>query len=268
MQVATVERRWYDKGGPVIVFFREADMPLLDHFHPPLRDRRDWGPFHGKWANTISDQLNAHLLPSAYVAEPYLKWGRMFEIDVGTVDEEPHVQAVPSDEGGVATAVWAPPRPTISTAIDFADLDAIEVKVYHLSGGRKLVSVVELISPANKDRPAHRKAFVTKCAAYLQQGISVIVIDVVTERTQNLHAELLDLLDLNSETAGTDFDLYAVAYRTVGRGDNWKLEAWPEPLALAKGLPTLPLWLDDELSLPLDLEQTYSDACRLLRIKL
>jgi hypothetical protein len=69
--------------------------------------------------------------------------------------------------------------------------DVIEVQVFSTSAGPILVGAVELVSPANKDRASHREAFVTKCASYLQQGIGLVIADVVTERRANLHAELL-----------------------------------------------------------------------------
>ena len=37
-------------------------------------------------------------------------------------------------------------------------------------------------------------------------------------------------------------------------------------LAVGKPLPTLPLWLSDELNVSLDLEAGYEDTCRILRI--
>jgi hypothetical protein len=39
-----------------------------------------------------------------------------------------------------------------------------------------------------------------------------------------------------------------------------------ESLALGKPLPTLPPWLADNLAVPLELEATYAETCRILRI--
>ena len=33
-------------------------MPLLDHFHPPLKGQRHWESFHGRWAASMADFLN------------------------------------------------------------------------------------------------------------------------------------------------------------------------------------------------------------------
>ena len=40
-----------------------------------------------------------------------------------------------------------------------------------------------------------------------------------------------------------------------------------EQLALGTALPTLPLWLASNFSVPLDLESTYEETCQVLRIR-
>jgi len=44
------------------------------------------------------------------------------------------------------------------------------------------------------------------------------------------------------------------------------LQTWPYPLVVGQPLPTLPLWLSTDHSVPLDLEASYEDTCRMLRI--
>ena len=63
-------------------------MPLLDHFRPPLSQRRHWDSFHGAWAEAIALQLNQSLLPADFVAEARVKLGGQVEIDVGTFAED------------------------------------------------------------------------------------------------------------------------------------------------------------------------------------
>jgi hypothetical protein len=240
-------------------------MPLLDHFHPPLSKQRHWDSFHGAWAEAIARHLNEDLLPPRYVAEARVKIGTRVEIDVATLEEANSLAAASSDEGGIA--VWAPPQPTVSVPLDFAGLDIIEIHIINDEEGPTVVSAIELVSPANKDRPANRRAFAVKCASYLQDGVSVMIVDVVTERRGNLHAELLDLLKLNLKTPTLAHDdLYATAYRPLIRPDQTRLEFWIEALALGATLPTLPLWLSADLVLPLNLEQAYLAACAARRI--
>lgn len=237
-------------------------MPLLDHFHPPLSRLRHWDSFHGGWAEAIAVHLNQDLLPPNYVAEAQVTVGPRAEIDVGTFEG---TNGATGGEGEVA--VWAPPRPVAVAPVGFTHSDLFEVQIINDEEGPRVVAAIELISPANKNRPGNRHIFAVKCASYLQQDISVVMVDVITERTGNLHRELLQLLNLTVATpCQSAADLYATAYRTATREEIVNLEMWVEPLALGSRLPTLPLWLGPELSVPLDLEQTYAAACAARRI--
>ena len=120
------------------------------------------------------------------------------EIDVRTFAE--HEMSAGSESGGVA--VWAPPKPIATAALDFPDPDVFEVQVLSEEEGPRLVAAIELVSPANKDRPEHRRAFVAKCAALLQNRVSVMVVDLVTTRNFNLYGDLLELIGQADPTLG------------------------------------------------------------------
>src|SRR4051812_7259154 len=62
-------------------------MPLLDHFRPPLYPRHQWASFHSNWATRIADALNRRWLPPGFLAEEYTTSGARLEIDVATFDE-------------------------------------------------------------------------------------------------------------------------------------------------------------------------------------
>jgi hypothetical protein len=225
-------------------------VPLLDHFHPPLSLRRHWQGFHSAWINAIVQQLNGGLLPQRFHAEPAI-----------------NLRGI-SSGNGVSTAAWAPPRPPLVAAADFSNLDAFEAHVFYDEGGFRLAAAVELVSPANKDRPGSRRAFADKCAIYLRERVGVVVIDVVTERLSDMHAELLEATDLAASPLAwhSATNLSAIAYRTAGPNESPRVEAWPEALTLGEPLPTVPLWIAAEVAVPLDLEQGYAAACRTLRI--
>src|SRR5206468_9637322 len=90
-------------------------MPLRDHFRPPLDDQTSWEGFHGQWPAMIVQAL-ARKLPPRYVAAPRVHSGAFVEVDVATYEKDvpdpPFPDADNGNGGGVATAVWAPPRPT------------------------------------------------------------------------------------------------------------------------------------------------------------
>ena len=139
--------------------------------------------------------------------------------------------------------------------------------VFEAEAGATLVAAVELVSPANKDRASHRRAFAVKCASYLCQGVSLILIDIVTTRLANLHNEMMSLLGHGSALAlPLDFGLYAVAYRPLVRSGVEEIDIWPTALAIGGALPIVPLALNAELCLPLDLEATYTTACQRRRL--
>jgi len=236
-------------------------MPLLDHFHPPLSRRRHWEGLHAAWANAICRHLNADLLPPRFFAEAQVHAGGRSEVDVATFEEELGLAV----EGGIGVAVWAPPRPSRVATLDFGEADVFEVRVSTDEDGPRLVAAIELVRPANKDRPGHRRMFAAKCAGYLQESVGLMLVDVVTERSASLHEELLGLLGV-SRDAGTPADLYAGTYRIAPEADSARLESWFETLAVGDPLPTLPLWIGRDLALPLDLERTYGAACASLRI--
>jgi hypothetical protein len=152
-------------------------------------------------------------------------------------------------------------------ATDLPVEDEYEVRVYDVRRGRRLVAAVEIVSPANKDRPEHRGAFVAKCAALLQKRVSVTIIDLVATRQFNLYAGLLELIGQADPSLGEEPPpLYAAACRAVSKGDAWLLETWAQPLTLGQPLPTMPLWLADDFAVPLGLEDSYEQTCRALRI--
>jgi hypothetical protein len=95
----------------------------------------------------------------------------------------------------------------------------------------------------------------------------VVLVDVVTERLANLHAELFQFLGLNGQPPWeSPTHLYSVAYRIKASNGQRYLEIWPESLALGAPLPTMPLWLDGGLCVPLRLEESYAATCAALRI--
>jgi Protein of unknown function (DUF4058) len=242
-------------------------MPLRDHFHAPLRNRRHWEGFHSDWASSILRHLNTHL-PSRYFAEPHTHLGIQVEADLATFEEEPRATEQAEKGNGVATAVWAPPQATQTLVTDIPAQDVFEVRVYDEERGIRLVAVIELVSPRNKDRPEARQAFVRKCATYLQERVSLVIVDVVTERHQNLHTELMEALELTeAKPFPEDVDLYAAAYRMSKPNDHWQMDTWNERLGIAAPLPTLPLWLASNLAVPLELEVSYEETCRVLRIE-
>lgn len=240
-------------------------MPLRDHFHSPINDKHRWDAVHGQWPGEIVRTLFDRL-PAGFVAEPKVHHGAPFEVDVATIEDDDRPPVVEDAGGGTATltAVAAP----LTLTADLSALDEYEVRVYDMERERTLVAAIEIVSPANKDRPHTREQFIGKVASLLRQDVCVVIVDIVTRYQANLYAELLAQVGHTDPRLGDPpTPLYAVTLR--GRKPKKRrpvLDLWCFPLTLGQPLPTLPLWLSPSLGITLPLEPSYQDVCRLLRI--
>jgi hypothetical protein len=226
---------------------KETSVPLLDHFRPPLYPTHSWESFHRRWAGVIADTLD-RVLPRRYFAEVHTHLGTEVSSDVAEFEQAAEPRA--------ATLV-----------LPFVYPDDLEVRVLDEREDARLVAVVELVSPRKKDRPEARRAFAAKGAAYLQRGIGVAVVDLITTRQTNLDNELMDVLRLGEAfRQGEDVSLAALAYRPAHRGGQDQVDVWAVPLQVGGTLPVLPLALRGAGPVPLDLEATYTEVrqrCRL-----
>jgi hypothetical protein len=244
-------------------------MPLRDHFQPPVSKRSSWEGFHSLWPGILVQQL-ASRLPEGFVAEPRVHLGSYYEIDVCTFEQhQPSAAreaAASESKAGPALATETAPAPTLTLDAEFPDQYAYEVLIFDVERDRRLVAAVELVSPANKDRPESRRLFVAKCFDLLRQDVCVSLIDLVTIRQSNLYTELLALLGRSDPTFSPPSPIYAVTCRKRQVGSHTKLDIWSRPLAIGQPLPSLPIWLSETRTVSLDLEASYQETCRVLRI--
>ncbi len=241
-------------------------MPLRDHFHPPLTRTSSYQEVHGQWPAVLVQQLG-RLLPRNYVAGPHVNVGAQVEIDVATFERESSFGGGTVGQGGVTTQVWTAPEPSLEIQTELGEFDEYEVRVYDALRERRLVAAIELVSPANKDRPETRSQFVAKCAALLRSGVCVVLVDIVTSKDFNLYSELLSLVGERDPSLSVPPPAtYAVSCRWHPRGGDYWLETWNHTLRLNQLFPVLPLWLTDDLAISLDLEASYEQTCGDLRI--
>ena len=126
---------------------------------------------------------------------------------------------------------------------------------------------IEIVSPANKDRPESRQLFVAKCYNLLRQDVCVSILDLVTVRQVNLYAELLKLMKLYDPRLGAaPSPTYVITCRKRQEDGHAKLDTWFHPLAVGQPLPSLPIWLSESQSVTIDLESSYEGTCQVLRI--
>lgn len=143
------------------------------------------------------------------------------------------------------------------------EIDVAAIRIYMDKGERHLVGAIELVSPGNKDRDEAREVFVGKCLDYLAGGASLVIVDVVTNRHANLHNQLARRIGAPPTVELPDDTLvYATAYRPVKRDKRSQIDMWVRPVAVGDLLPTMPLRLIADEFVPVELEWTYTEACR------
>jgi hypothetical protein len=220
------------------------------------------------WPATIVRELNK-VLPEPYFAEPGVHLGTLYEVDIGTYHET-RQQAVDgdADEDGSAVATYAPPKPTLTLEPRLPNQDVYEVRIYNSRRNRRLVAAIEIVSPSNKDRPETRGTFVSKVAALLKNDVCVSIVDVVSTSDFNLYAELMRFLESTDPALGdVPPPMYAVTVHMRYEGTRRMMDNWYHPLAIGEPLPTLPVWLKETHAVSLELEASYEETCRTLRIR-
>lgn len=222
-------------------------MPLRDHFREPADHWCPWNSFFSMWTPTLLIGLN-EVLPDEFRGGPRIR--------NGTREERFWFGPEPTD-----------PPPTATVRDEFDDEYVFELEIDDMGYGR-LAAVVMFVCPAHKDRPAARRAFAATAATTLRRTNSIVVVDIGTDPAGNLFAEALALCGVTNPPLGLERTKpYAVSARRremPGRGA--QLDVWAHQLEYGRPLPTLPVWLRDELFVPLDLEASYEHACRGLRI--
>jgi hypothetical protein len=217
--------------------------------------------FHTAWIGEIQKVLNGGLLPSGFYALAEQHAGR-FVADVLTLQAPVALaEALPPLPGAGGTAVaQAPPRVRLRQVIEpSARALRRTLAVRHVSGHR-LVALLEVVSPANKDRAGHLEEFAAKAASALHLGVHVLIADLFPPGPydpQGIHGAIREELDPEGEA----YELPAGEPLTfAGYLGGARVEAFVEHLAVGGRLPEMPLFLQPDLYVDVPLESTYSAA--------
>jgi len=233
-------------------------MPIIDHFSEKIRRISHFHSFHNAWATYIAADLN-EFLPKSFIAEPNVQLGSFGEIDVR------------ADEfltEGEKTLLMQYHVPATTARVHASFPDETEIFIVNLEQARRTVGVIEIVSPSNKDRPVNQEMFVSKCFSLISQGISLIIVDIVTVRPSNFHNELLRRL---GTTAGKiqeveQTPLYCSAYRYTFDVEHPSVEIWAYALKVRDVLPELPLFISTEIAVPVRFEETYMETRKRFKV--
>jgi hypothetical protein len=216
--------------------------------------------FHHDWITEISRALNRGVLPSAYYALPEQLAGD-FGPDVLTLcrREKEGLPSVPEQgEGGVAVEV-APPKVCmrVRSAANRYAARAKAVTVRHVSNHR-VVAMLEIVSPGNKDNRNGLSAFVRKARGALAAGIHLLIVDLFPPSVRDptgIHGAVWGEDCEPDYALPEDKPLTLVAY-TGGAS----AEAFIEFARVGGSLSEMPLILTPEVYVPVPLEATYQSA--------
>jgi hypothetical protein len=235
----------------------------------PIHDwtRVDDGTFHAfhtRWISELMGTLNTGLLPPGYYALAEQVATRM-QTDVLALQAST-MSPAPGSEGGLAVAE-APPHVRLSVRPDPQRTKPRRptslrrhVAIRHITGHR-VVALIEVVSPANKDRKANVRELVEKVVRNLESGVHVLVLDLLPpgrHDSRGLHGAVWAYFDSAPYEPPGDDPLTLASYAWDGSDPR----AYLEPTAVGRPLIDMPLFLTAQRYVNVPLEATYQAAYR------
>lgn len=215
---------------------------------PYLEDPAFWGGVHTRLINTISTALNRNL-PEGYYAEidEYI-WLQTEEDDerepLGKPDAFVTSKNGHSDGRETTTHALAGLTPAVAVLLPTAKKKKQRfVKIVgpdHL----KVVTVIEVLSPSNKTKPADRKTYLAKRKEYLATGTSLVELDLLRGGQR---------MPLGDPVPDADY------YFFVCRGGEYpRASVWP--FTVREPIPSFPVPLKrPDPDVPLDLQRGMAE---------
>jgi Protein of unknown function (DUF4058) len=187
--------------------------------------------FHHTWISEISRSLNRGLLPAAMYA------------------------ILENDEAGYGSDQILDNG--VDPSADFHRRKKSSIAVRHVSGDR-IVAMIEIVSPGNKNNANAFKAFVDKACELLEHRIHLLLIDPFPpgRRDPNgIHAAIWSMVDDEPFVVDLARPLTFVAYQC-----SLNTQAYIETIAVGEPVPEMPLFLNPESHILVPLESTYQSA--------
>ena len=208
--------------------------------------------FHHSWIEEIHRALLKRL-PTDYYSLP-----EQIAAGVG-----PDILALKSDNqnepdgGGLATKTRPKTKLYQETETEFYLSKQKAVVVHHVSGDR-VVAVIEIVSPGNKNSAHGLRSFVTKARELLRLKIHLLIVDPIPVSSRDpfgLHAAIIEDFHDDPLRLPVETPLSVFAYECDDR-----VRSYLEPLAIGDCLPDMPVFLYPEMYIDVPLEATYMAA--------
>lgn len=212
--------------------------------------------FHQRWVAALGDALNTGGLPPGYFALAEQVIGGPIP-DVLTLQLAPLPGPPPQPSVGLVVRSVSPETRYVQRAeVDRYARKANRVTVRHRYD--RVVAVIEIVSPGNKQSHHALQSFVRKMTDLLVQDTRLLVVDLLPpgpRDPQGIHKAIWDEIVEAQFELPPDKPLTLAAYEAgpVKR-------AYVEPVAVGDQLPDMPLFLEPEVYVPVSLETTYQTA--------
>jgi hypothetical protein len=223
--------------------------------------------FHCAWITHLAEALNGGILPAGFYAMAEQHAGHLIP-DVLTLRLPEPLLDEPIYGEAVAVAE-APPRVThglVASAEATYRMLRRTLTIRHTSQHR-IVAILEVVSPANKDRDSSVEEFVDKIDSALRLGCHVLLVDLFPpglHDPRGIHGSVWDRYDSapgQDIPAARPFSLASYVARPLA-------EAYVEYVGLGEDLPEMPLFLQVDSYVNVPLEPTYQAAHRGLPLHL
>lgn len=235
-----------------------TDVPIHDWTRVSAGTFHD---FHGAWIAELRRALNGGVLPDGYYAMAEQIAGQMIP-DVLTLQEagEGEINRGRGGNGGMGLAVNnAPPRVALSDTLSEAAVLATRQRrlvIYHTTGDR-IIALLEIVSPGNKERRAAMESFVLKAVRIIEEGFHLVLIDLFPPGRfdpEGMHGAIWGRLGGTYEPpSGKPLTLASYVATAAVR-------YYVEPTAVGAELTEMPLFLDADHYVYIPLESTYQAA--------
>lgn len=215
--------------------------------------------FHASWITHLTEALNRDLLPTGFFAMQEQHAGNIVP-DVLTLTSPEWTDAgtatgnrVPA--GGLALAE-APPHVSLRVGLNPEDTYRLRRRTISIrqEPDNRIVAMIEIISPGNKEGAKHLKSFVNKSVDAMRSGIHLLIVDLFPPNAANPHRIHGAIWDDSFEQP-PDRPLTLVSYIADDEP-----EAFVEPIQVGQRLPDMPVFLDPSWYVNVPLEATYEMA--------
>jgi hypothetical protein len=212
----------------------------------------DFHHFHQCWIVEISAALNGGLLPPGYMAMAEQVTGRPIP-DVVTL----HAETSWDEPGGIAVAT-APPSARLIAKIEKINYAKRADRVVIRHGRGKVVAIIEIVSPGNKDSRNSIRSFIEKACDIMNQGVNLLIVDLFPPTARDPHGIHQAIWDEYGEEPFAEAPGKPLVVASFLAGDI--PTGYVEPIAVGDPLPSLPIFLSPDRYIPAPLETTYEQA--------